>query len=143
VQVLPEQAEKLALAQAEGKLQLVMRNSVDKDDVQTPGANKRSLLTGERVVAMPEPVTTPAAAKSAPSKSVASQSVAAASPPKPKAAQPARARRYEPPPSIFLPSNGPNGKENNLPKAEKPKPVPARNSVEVFDSGKRRTIELP
>lgn len=138
VQVLPEQAEKLALAQAEGKLQLVMRNSVDKDDVQTPGANKRSLLTGERVVAVPEPAAAESTAKSAPVKTVA-----AAAPPKHKAAKAARVRRYEPPPPILLPSNGPNAKNHNLPKAETPKPAPARNSVEVFDSGKRRTIELP
>jgi pilus assembly protein CpaB len=45
--VSPEQAEKLALAGAEGRLQLVMRNSVDQQDEQTNGANRRSLLTGE------------------------------------------------------------------------------------------------
>jgi len=32
LQVTPEQAEKLALASSEGKLQLVMRNSVDQRD---------------------------------------------------------------------------------------------------------------
>ena len=35
LQVTPEQAEKLALASSEGKLQLVMRNSVDQADEQT------------------------------------------------------------------------------------------------------------
>lgn len=137
VQVLPEQAEKLALAQAEGKLQLVMRNSVDKDDVQTTGANKHSLLTGERVVPIPEPVAAQPAAKP-----VSDKFAAVAAAPKPKAARPARARRYEPPP-IFLPASGASGKETNLPKTEKPRPAPARNSVEVFESGKRRTIEFP
>ena len=33
--VTPEQAEKLALASSEGKLQLVMRNSIDEGDEQT------------------------------------------------------------------------------------------------------------
>ena len=46
--VTPEQAEKLALASSEGKLQLVMRNSIDQGDEQTPGINKRQLLGGHR-----------------------------------------------------------------------------------------------
>lgn len=54
MQVTPEQAEKLALASSEGKLQLVMRNSVDQADEQTTGANKRTLLTGERAMIAPE-----------------------------------------------------------------------------------------
>ncbi len=53
--VTPEQAEKLALASSEGKLQLVMRNSIDQGDEQTQGINKRSLLTGERATIQPEP----------------------------------------------------------------------------------------
>src|SRR6185369_15935313 len=66
LQVTPEQAEKLALAQSEGKLQLVMRNSVDQADEQTNGANKRSLLTGERAMIAPDPGTS-STAKAAPS----------------------------------------------------------------------------
>jgi pilus assembly protein CpaB len=129
LQVLPEQAEKLALAQAEGKLQLVMRNSVDKDEVQTAGSNKRSLLNGDHVVAVPEL----AAAK------VLTESKADKPPSGMAPAKGARARRGQPP-SIFMPSNE---KENGLPRAAKPRPTPARNSVEVFESGKRRTVEFP
>nr|MBA3765572.1 Flp pilus assembly protein CpaB [Acidobacteriota bacterium] len=55
LQVTPEQAEELALAATEGKLQLVMRNSIDQDDTQTSGVNKRSLLTGEQAMPVPEP----------------------------------------------------------------------------------------
>jgi pilus assembly protein CpaB len=55
LQVTPEQAEKLALAATEGKLQLVMRNSIDQGDEKTPGVNKRGLLTGERAVPAPDP----------------------------------------------------------------------------------------
>ena len=55
LQVTPEQAEKLALAATEGKLQLVMRNSIDQGDEQTTGINKRSLLTGEQAQPAPEP----------------------------------------------------------------------------------------
>ena len=68
LQVTPEQAEKLALASSEGKLQLVMRNSVDQADEQTAGANKRTLLSGERATIAPEPgsATPPKAAPSSP-----------------------------------------------------------------------------
>ncbi len=44
--VTPQQAEKLALASNEGKLQLVMRNYTDQDDTETKGAGKNLLLTG-------------------------------------------------------------------------------------------------
>jgi pilus assembly protein CpaB len=53
--VTPEQAEKLALASSEGKLQLVMRNSIDQGDEQTKGINKRGLLGGDRAVPAPDP----------------------------------------------------------------------------------------
>ncbi len=53
--VTPEQAEKLALAASEGKLQLVMRNSVDQGDEPTTGVNKRKLLGGEHATPLPEP----------------------------------------------------------------------------------------
>jgi pilus assembly protein CpaB len=53
--VTPEQAEKLALASTEGRLQLVMRNSIDQSDEQTTGVTKRSLLSGERATPAPEP----------------------------------------------------------------------------------------
>ena len=53
--VTPEQAEKLALASSEGKLQLVMRNSIDQGDEQTTGINKRMLLGGDRATPAPEP----------------------------------------------------------------------------------------
>jgi pilus assembly protein CpaB len=53
--VTPEQAEKLALASSEGKLQLVMRNSIDQGDEQTTGVTKRTLLSGERATQAPEP----------------------------------------------------------------------------------------
>ena len=53
--VTPEQAEKLALASSEGKLQLVMRNSIDQGDEVTTGINKRTLLGGDRAKPAPEP----------------------------------------------------------------------------------------
>ena len=53
--VTPEQAEKLALASSEGKLQLVMRNSIDQGDEQTIGINKRTLLGGDVATPQPEP----------------------------------------------------------------------------------------
>jgi pilus assembly protein CpaB len=64
--VTPEQAEKLALAATEGQLQLVMRNAVDQNDELTPGANKASLLSGERALQVPEPGLGAKTAKPAP-----------------------------------------------------------------------------
>jgi len=55
LQVTPEQAEKLALAATEGKLQLVMRSSIDQGDEETKGVNKRGLLGGDRAMPAPEP----------------------------------------------------------------------------------------
>lgn len=55
LQVLPEQAEKLALASNEGKLQLVMRSQIDQGDEKTPGVNKRGLLSGEPALQTPAP----------------------------------------------------------------------------------------
>ena len=55
LQVTPEQAEKLALASSEGKLQLMMRSQIDQGDEQTPGVNKRGLLNGDKAMPAPEP----------------------------------------------------------------------------------------
>ncbi|HYX40108.1 MAG TPA: Flp pilus assembly protein CpaB [Pyrinomonadaceae bacterium] len=55
LQVTPDQAEKLALASTEGKLQLVMRNSTDQDDEKTQGVDKRILLGGEHAGLVPDP----------------------------------------------------------------------------------------
>ncbi|MEP6719003.1 MAG: Flp pilus assembly protein CpaB [bacterium] len=55
LQVTPEQAEKLALASSEGRLQLVMRNSIDQGDEQTTGITKRTLLGGDHATPAPEP----------------------------------------------------------------------------------------
>jgi pilus assembly protein CpaB len=85
LQVTPEQAEKLALASAEGKLQLVMRNQIDQHDEKTPGVNKRNLLSGD--VAMPAPE--PGSLKSEQPKSEARPVRRSAPKPKPEAAAPA------------------------------------------------------
>ncbi len=95
LQVTPEQAEKLALASSEGKLQLVMRNSVDQADEQTSGANKRTLLSGERAMLVPEPGvssnSTPKAAPTSPRR-IAPRPVKETAP-APKATQPPLAAR--------------------------------------------------
>ncbi len=93
LQVTPEQAEKLALASSEGKLQLVMRNSVDQADEQTAGANKRSLLNGERATIAPEPGTSaaPKLAPSSPTRRIAPRPV-------PKDVNPTAKANTPPPP---------------------------------------------
>lgn len=84
LQVTPEQAEKLALASSEGKLQLVMRNSVDQADEQTSGANKKTLLLGERAMLTPEPgVGSTSTAKPAPTSARRAPRPAATVAPKP------------------------------------------------------------
>ena len=44
MELTPGQAEKVKLAEAEGKLQLSIRNSTDQDLPKTPGATKRDVL---------------------------------------------------------------------------------------------------
>jgi len=114
LQVTPEQAEKLALASSEGKLQLVMRNSVDQADEQTAGANKRSLLTGERAMIAPDPGAS-SAPKPAPSSAV---------------------RRSAPARSVSRESN------NAAPKVTAPPPV-ARPTVDVYEGNKKKTVDFP
>jgi pilus assembly protein CpaB len=82
--VTPEQAERLALAATEGKLQLMMRNSIDQGDQQTSGINKRGLLSGVHA----EPVPDPGSLKSEQPKPVARPAVRVVREPKPVVAAP-------------------------------------------------------
>lgn len=113
LQVTPEQAEKLALASSEGKLQLVMRNSVDQADEQTSGANKRSLLNGERATLVPDPGINGSGSA-------------------PKAA-PSGPRRVAP---------RPVAKEAAEPKAATPPPAP-RPTIEVIKGAKKEIQDFP
>jgi pilus assembly protein CpaB len=113
LQVTPEQAEKLALATSEGKLQLVMRNSVDQADEQTAGANKRTLLNGERAMIVPEPGIGANAA--------------------PKAA-PTSPRRFAPRPAVK--------ETTTAPKAVQPA-QPPRPTIEVIKGGKKEIQDFP
>jgi pilus assembly protein CpaB len=113
LQVTPEQAEKLALASSEGTLQLVMRNSVDQADEQTNGANKSTLLSGDRAVIAPEPGQTEAP-KSAP----ASRPI----------------RRYTPRPVI---------QSQPKEAAKATTQAPPRPSIEVIEGAKKKTVDFP
>lgn len=113
LQVTPEQAEKLALASSEGKLQLVMRNSVDQADEQTAGANKRSLLTGERAMIAPDPGTN-STPKPAPSSNV-----------RRSAPRPARESNNPAPVKVAAP------------------PPAARPTVDVYEGSKKKTVDFP
>jgi len=114
LQVTPEQTEKLALASSEGKLQLVMRNSVDQTDEQTSGANKRTLLTGERATVVPEPGIN--GSNSAPK------------------AAPSSPRRYAP---------RPVAKESAAPKAATQPPPAPRPTIEVIKGAKKEIQDFP
>jgi pilus assembly protein CpaB len=113
LQVTPEQAEKLALASSEGKLQLVMRNSVDQGDEATPGANKSSLLSGERALPVPEP-----GLGNKESKSTTSTVV----------------RRYRPRTPRII---------NTSLRTNAPAPAPQRPSIEVIEGAKKRSVDFP
>ena len=115
LQVTPEQAEKLALAANEGKLQLIMRNSTDQGDSQTTGINKRSLLSGERATPIPDP-----------------GSLKSEQPePKPSAPAPRRTRvMVEPVTAPAAP-------------APAATPAPPRNSIEIINGGKKSSVDFP
>ncbi|HLM59062.1 MAG TPA: Flp pilus assembly protein CpaB [Pyrinomonadaceae bacterium] len=119
LQVTPEQAEKLALASTEGKLRLVLRNMIDQGDEQTPGANKKSLLSGEHAMPAPEPgalkseqTTRRVASAPAPIRHRSPRASVAAQP-EPQPAQPAAP------------------------------PAPPRPKVEMIQGTKRSTVEFP
>ena len=114
LQVLPDEAEKLALAASEGKLQLVMRNYGDQEATTTTGASKRSLLTGEPVSYAPR------AAAPAPAQ------------PKPAATAPTG-------PIYMMPRAE---KQAPAPVAAQPQPPPS-NSVELFEGAKKQKVIFP
>ena len=118
LQVTPEQAEKLALASTEGKLRLMLRNVIDQDDEQTKGADKQSLLGGERATTPPPPG------------SLKSEQTA-----QPAPQQPVR-RAPRPQPRV----------SQAEPAADAPKPQPPpppRPSVEMIQGTKKSNVEFP
>lgn len=118
LQVTPDQAEKLALASTEGKLRLVMRNSIDQGDEQTEGVDKNKLLTGEHATPAPEP----GALKS--------------EQPKPQAPAPAPVRRQRAQARPAAPVEAPAA-------AAPAPPPPPRPSVEMIQGVKKSTVEFP
>jgi pilus assembly protein CpaB len=123
LQVLPEQAEKLALASTEGKLQLVMRNSVDQGDEQTLGVDKRILLGGERAKPVPD-----------------AGSLKSEQPQQPQQSAPVY-RRYPRAADSSRSSSAPAPQAANPPVA--PAPAPPRSSVEVIEGAKKRNVDFP
>jgi pilus assembly protein CpaB len=113
LQVTPEQAEKLALASTEGKLQLVMRNSADQGDEQTMGVNKHTLLTGERAAPVPDP-----------------GSLKSEQPPKP-------------PPAPRSPRVVSETKQSVPTTTAPATPPPPRSTVEMIEGGKKRNVDFP
>jgi pilus assembly protein CpaB len=118
LQVTPEQAEKLALAANEGKLQLVMRNSTDQGDSQTTGVNKRSLLSGEKAMPVPE-------AGSLKSEQPNNEAKPAA----PRRMRPRAETMMEPAPMVAP--------------AQPAAPPPPRNTIEMIQGGKKQSVDFP
>lgn len=91
LEVTPEEAERLAIASAQGQIQLVLRGYGDPDSVKTPGATSEDVLAQLRGRMIP--VREVAAAKpstSAPRSRPRYQAVSAPPKPAPVAAAPAR-----------------------------------------------------
>jgi pilus assembly protein CpaB len=130
LQVLPEQAEKLALASSEGKLQLVMRNSVDQGDEQTLGVDKRVLLGGERARPVPD-------AGSLKSEQTTQQQQQA----QPSAPIFRRAPRADNRSSATT-TSAPAPQAATHPPAAPAAPAP-RSSVEVIEGAKKRSVDFP
>ncbi|HEV2882908.1 MAG TPA: Flp pilus assembly protein CpaB [Pyrinomonadaceae bacterium] len=131
LQVTPEQAEKLALASSEGKLQLVMRNSVDQGDEQTLGVDKRILLGGERAKPVPD-----------------AGSLKSEQPPQTQQQQSAPVfRRYPRAADYGRSSSSNNGipapQAANPPAAPAAAPAPPRSSIEVIEGAKKRNVDFP
>ncbi|HEX4945675.1 MAG TPA: Flp pilus assembly protein CpaB [Blastocatellia bacterium] len=121
LQVTPEQSEKLALASSEGKLRLALRNSIDQGDEQTNGVSKRTILTGDRALPVPDAVTARNEAASTP-----------------------RVTNNVPPPR----SNPAWDLRPIAPQPAPPQPAPQttptpRAAVEVFEGGKKHTVVFP
>jgi pilus assembly protein CpaB len=113
LQVTPDQAEKLALASSEGRLQLVMRNSIDQGDEVTAGATKKTLLSGERAVPVPEPGLGGSSQPAAP------RTTTKRPRPRPAASETA-------------------AKVNSA-----PAPAPPRPSIEVIKGAKKENVDFP
>jgi pilus assembly protein CpaB len=124
LQVTPEQAEKLALASSEGKLQLVMRNSVDQGDEQTLGVDKRILLGGERALPVPD-------AGSLKSEQPQQQTQQPSAPVVRRSPRADHGRSSAPAPQAVNPPAAPAA------------PVPPRSSVEVIEGAKKRNVDFP
>jgi pilus assembly protein CpaB len=113
LQVTPDEAEKLALAASEGKLQLVMRNSIDQGDTTTKGVDKQGLLNGMHATPVPEPGAL-------------------------KSEQP----KVETKPVTTRPRSHAEKTQAN-PGAEKQQPAAPRASVEMIEGGKKRSVDFP
>jgi pilus assembly protein CpaB len=129
LQVTPDQAEKLALASTEGKLQLVMRNSIDQDDEQTNGVNKRTLLSGDRAMPQPEPGSLKS--EQADSKDPVERRMRAATDYMRAAADYMQVRQQpvQPAPAVQA--------------QPQPAPPAPRSTVEMYEGGKKRNVDFP
>ena len=121
--VTPQEAEKVVLSSADGRLSLIVRNYVDQRTYETTGQRRTNLLQGDD--AQPVPNTSGEVAPT----------------PRPQGnnsyAAPRRSRSANALPPAWMMEAEP--KQKNAPVAP-PKPV---NQVEVFDGKKKSTVEFP
>lgn len=117
--VTPEQAEKLVLSSFDGKLRLALRNSVDRVDELTPGADKRALLSDARL--FPTPDAGGPIKEKRPQRPQQSRSLV----------RPILAR-------LAIPAAVPEA-----PPVATPAPTPARPRVEIYEGAKKKAVEFP
>jgi pilus assembly protein CpaB len=121
LQVTPDQSEKLALAAAEGKLRLALRNATDRSDEQTNGVTKQTILGGR---ALPATESAPPRPEPMPARKTMT-----AAPRRSKSSSDWDLKRIEPLP--VSPQSVPSA-------VTKP-----HASVEVIEGGKKRTVIFP
>jgi pilus assembly protein CpaB len=118
----PQEAEKVVLSSYDAKLRLIVRNYVDQKTYDTAGVTKRSVLTGDEAQRLP------------------SSSAAEIQPARPQQDTYVAPRRFRSTGSL-PPANWLEGEAKQKP-APTPPPKPT-TQIEVFNGGKKNTVEFP
>jgi pilus assembly protein CpaB len=120
--VTPQEAEKVVLSSADGRLSLIVRNYVDQRTSETTGSKRTDLLRGDYAQPVPN---------------VSAEDGQGDKPQAYAIPAPRRTRSSSLPPAWMMEAEP---KQKATPVAPPPKPV---NQIEVFDGKKKSTVEFP